>query len=104
MKKSIITLSLIAASFVGFSQSFSYELKSWALNGSPSMGADSTSYPVIVVVGIVGEPYGFLPSNPGSTCTFIGKVPNKGVDTDGINASLTVQAASFVKQRFPDVK
>ena len=104
MKKAIITLSLIAASFIGFSQSFSYELKSWALNGSITKGIDSTDYPVIVVVGIVGEPYGFLPPNPGSTCTFVARISNTGLDVNQVEAAITAKAVAYVAQKFPNVE
>ena len=80
-----------------------YELISWAYNGTLfDNGNDTSTQPVIVVVGIVGDPYGFVAPNVNKNM-FNVIVPNKLKDLDQINAQIEAEAVAYVAATYPNV-
>ena len=81
-----------------------YELKDWKINGSlKDNGDDTSSQPIIVIVGIVGDEYGFVAPNQLQNMTTV-IVPNKSKDIDQLKEICTLAALQFVKDVYPNTK
>lgn len=104
MKKLILTFIVAIISICSFSQSVSYEMKNFFV-GMPFINSDSTSsfYPITVVVGIVGDVYGF--TMQGKNTSF--KVPisfkQKYSDDEKYKLFYT-ESIQWVKENYPNVK
>lgn len=80
-----------------------YELIGWELNGTLKDNGDNTStQPVVVVAGIVGDPYGFVAPNIFKNM-FSVIIPNKLKDIDQIKAQIQQECVAFVEKTYPDV-
>lgn len=79
-----------------------YELISWADNGVQKENTGDTSiFPIIVVVGIVGDTYGFIAPNPMKNMTDV-VVPNKlQFDLDQLKEFKNQAAIDFVAATYP---
>lgn len=101
MKKTIITFILALFSICAFSQ-IKYELKGWQYNGVPKVNSDSTSssYPIIVSVGIAGDTYGFINPNA-SKNMFNVSIPFKVYQSEEAKyAYIKEQAVTFVEENY----
>ena len=104
MKKPIATILLIFLCFIGFSQTFKYEARSISLIGNQTLNADSTTFSqsIVVDVGIIGEPYGFVAPATTNGNTFVAVLPRKSKDYDQIIQLALDQANEWVHKKYPD--
>lgn len=79
-----------------------YQLISWLDNGTQKLNdGDTSSFPIIVVVGIVGDTYGFVAPNPQKNMTDV-IVPNKlQFDLDQLKEFKNDAAIAFVAETYP---
>ncbi len=106
MKKLILTFAIVALSVAGFSQTFSYEPKKVELAGSPSWSADSLeiTYPYDVIVGIVGEPYGFIPPAANKNVFRFTLSTKEARSPEVLQKYAWSKAYDWVRENYPDVK
>lgn len=103
MKKLFLILVFALSSICGFSQ-IKYELKSWSFNGLQKVSADSVSYdiPIIVLVGISGDTYGFIAPNQTKNM-FTVNLPFKVAQSEEAKyAYIKEQAVLFVTETYPN--
>lgn len=106
MKNLILLLAVSLITITGFSQSFSYETKQVLANGTPSWSADSLTitYPYIVTVGIVGEPYGFVAPNAGKNMFTFSLSTKEAKSPETLQKYAWSKADEWVKENYPDMK
>lgn len=106
MKKLFLTLAIITATLAGFSQSFKYEPLKVEVNGTPTWSADSLqiTYPYIVTVGIVGEPYGFIAPNANKNMFTFTLSTKESKSPETLLKYAWSKAAEWVEQNYPDIK
>lgn len=100
MKKTKTILAIISiiclCSFVK-TTSFQYEMKDMILEGNFIDSANGNgSQRISVVIGIVGEPYGFVKTNTFS----VGLKTSKSIDQNKI--ILRQAALNFINENYPD--
>lgn len=103
MKKLLSILTLSIFSICGFSQ-IQYELKGWSFNGLQKVSSDSISYdvPIIVVVGIKGDTYGFIAPNQKKNM-FTVNLPFKVAQTEQAKyAYIKQEAIDYVAETYPN--
>lgn len=81
-----------------------YELKEPYFQDNGSLkdnGNETSSQPIIITVGIVGDTYGFIPKDPSKLMTTV-NLPNKAKDLDELRL-ICLQAADALRiKNFPD--
>lgn len=101
MKNIFFLIAFSALSLCGYSQTFNYEMNSWAKT-APAIdnGNQTSSQQIAIVVTIAGDIYGFTqPVGKPNTTTVI--YPNKFKDQDQINSYINEQAVQWVKDTYP---
>lgn len=81
-----------------------YELKEpyFRQNGSLKDNGDGTSsQPIIITVGVVGDTYEFIPKGSSKLTTTV-NLPNKVKDLDELRAVCLAAADALRKKNFPD--
>lgn len=79
-----------------------YEAKSWRQNGTPKDNGNGTSsFPIIVTVGIVGDTYGFLAPNPEKNMTTV-IISNRAKDIEQQKVLCDTAAALLVTTNYPN--
>ena len=81
-----------------------YELKEpyFQQNGALKDNGDGTSsQPIIITVGVVGDTYGFEPKNPTPRMTTV-ILPNKVQDLDELRQLCLASADALRKKNYPD--
>lgn len=74
-----------------------YQLINWQQNGSVRDNGDGTSsMPIMVTTGVVGDTYGFIKNDP-TTSLFLNTKT-----ADEIKAIVTQTASDFVKTKYPN--
>ena len=64
-------------------------------------GDETSSQPIIISVGIVGDTYGFMPKDPKNRMTTV-ILPNKLQDLDELRAFCLQKADELRQENFPD--
>ena len=105
MKKLILILFCASPAFC-FGQSFSYEPRKVEPNGVPSWSSDSMeiTYPYIVTVGIVGEPYGFVPASASKSMYTFTLSTKEARSPEVLQKYAWSKAYEWVQQNYPDIK
>lgn len=83
-----------------------YELKEpfYQDNGSlKDNGNETSSQPIIITVGVVGDTYGFIPKDPSKLMTTV-IIPNKAKDIDQQRALCLAAAEALRKENYPDTE
>lgn len=81
-----------------------YELKEpfFQQNGSLKDNGDETSsQPIIITVGVVGDTYGFIPKDPSNLTTTV-ILPNKVKDLDELRAVCLAAADALRIKNYPN--
>lgn len=104
MKKAFLFLALSALTTIGFSQSFSYEPIKVEVNGTPKWSVDSLeiTYPYIVTVGIVGEPYGFIAPNASKNMFTFTLSTKEARSPETLNKYAWSKAYEWVRDNYPN--